>query len=412
MVLSLNPTAQGPVRLIAAVFVEGMPQPKGLVIDAQVEGLQLQWQVLPWDPAKPLPQPKAAGDPQPPLLLQPLVSSAGGGGGSAGEAGHLATTGGIAKRASCVHSAGNRSSIVAAGASGRVLAGAVAGGRSKSAAAVLGDWGGESAAASGVGDGFEELVGARPGGWIGGLKDSQQQQQRGQEEQKEDLGQMQGERGKEHGGEKLLYVDFGWVGLGQDAAAVVLLKNLTSMPADIDAWVDPPAAGSLVRTGNSRTATGPAPAPVETAMGAAGCRDAVAGDTSQWKSPSITSISLGSATAVSCGSKVTGNGGGGDGGRMDGGFAMGAASGPFRAAQGNSMMMERRRQAAAQQALQGQGGSTQCSQKQQHRHQGVVVMVEQLGALLKPWRTMSIKLVAHNNMPGDYIRVLNVQVGL
>jgi hypothetical protein len=401
VVLRLNPTEQGHVRLIAAVLVEGMPQRKGLVINATVEGLQLQWQVQQWDPAKPLPRTKAAAAAG---SLQPLERSIGQLAGASNGAHEGAYEGvgkaeGHAKRSSGMY----RSSIVGAGVSGEMLLGGSGGGRAKSAAAVLGGLGRRASSACSGGENYEELLGAQPDEWIGGLtnnqpqQEQQQLQQGGAEEQQGQVMQKQGE-----GGGKLLCVDFGWVGLSQDAGAVVLLKNLTSMPTSVAAWVDvdEPLAAESCAGGSGTYIANREP-----------LRDEPAATTefTTCKHPSLAvaaskkevfSSSMGGATAMGRGSSS----------RVSGGSLAAAAAGPFRAAQGNRMMLERRRQADAHRVLQERGSSShQCHQQ---CHQGVVVVVQQSGNLLEPWSVMGIKLVAHNDMPGDYIRMLNVKVGV
>lgn len=302
--IRLSPTAVGRVCYAAVCSVLGMPSMKGLLLEGNIEGLQLDWQVLPW--ATDSPAPCAAAE----------------------------------------------LSALAAGAST------------------------QGSASSGSGDT------SRTGETAAG---------------------------------KVVAADFGLVQLRRDSACLLLISNLTSVPAPINCWMED-------EEGLCSTSSSCSPEQQVVATSSAAGRSSSAATSShmltltgqqqqQVRASSGSTLQGSKALSVANSSSLRTQSALGSSIRSSKQQQQqrphsrplrlkdpAATVGPFRSPAGNLMMSERLRQRSASQQLSTRAGK------------GWVVVMQPQQALLPAWGKLGVKLLARNDVPGDYMQQLCVQV--
>ncbi len=196
-----------------------------------------------------------------------------------------------------------------------------------------------------------------------------------------------------------LVADFGQVDMGATAQRVVIITNLTSMASPVSAWlqtfgVDPPAhAATLPRSSSPsgrRTLASPQPNEQQLTMGMRSAQQLSATRRRSGGAASAARVSShhSARTGVSLQLQPHAH----RAIKLSDGHE---STAPFTADSGNSMMATRRQQQEATTALDGRG---------------MAMAVEPGQAMLGPWGQLALVLTAYNDMCGDYVDTLHVQV--
>lgn len=353
LAVELQPSAVGTATMFGICHVDAMPQPKGFKVTAHIEGLQVAYQVLPATAVQGLSY--STGD------LARISSHA------------LASTSAPLTDKYVRHNASGLKHVAAATASSNV--------------ATCNDVGETSP--PGIGGGQHSIASAKGA----------------------------------------VFADFGQVQIGTIAQLLLLITNLTSMPAAVHAWMGEfPASvalsewqqqqqcGGTLRQGDQKLANGftgsqslpgkqqhPANTSKASKQQQQPERQQQQGLTIGFRSTQRLSASNRSRSCSPNALSSKGTTTKSTSHLLHSKYQPISLSDahettmPFRTGKGNQMMAKRRGEQEAAVALGGGG-------------KGLAVAVEPDEGLLQPWSQLELDLVAYNNMCGDYVDTLHVQV--